>query len=62
MMICVSVLSAVVAAIAGLFISYFLNVAAGATIVLTLTVLFGLALAVARNRRPAPIRHGRPTP
>ncbi|MFI5396342.1 MAG: metal ABC transporter permease [Candidatus Binatia bacterium] len=50
-MVWVSVLSAVVAAIAGLFISYFFNVAAGATIVLTLTLIFFLALAVARNRR-----------
>ncbi|MFN8626801.1 MAG: metal ABC transporter permease [Candidatus Binatia bacterium] len=47
-MIGVSVLSGVVAAVAGLFISYFLNVAAGATIVLTLTVLFGVALACKR--------------
>ncbi|HEX7408690.1 MAG TPA: metal ABC transporter permease [Candidatus Binatia bacterium] len=52
-MVCVSVLSAVTAAIAGLFISYFFNVAAGATIVLTLTLIFFLALAVARNRRTA---------
>ncbi len=50
-MLCVSVASAVVAALAGLFVSYFLNVAAGATIVLLLTLLFGLALAVARSRR-----------
>ena len=55
MMICLSVLSAVVAAIAGLLISYFLNVAAGATIVLTLTVLFGLALA---SKRPVSRRTG----
>jgi zinc transport system permease protein len=52
-MVCVSVLSAVTAAIAGLFISYFFNVAAGATIVLTLTLIFFLALAAARNRRAA---------
>ena len=53
MMIGLAVLSAVVAAVAGLFISYFLNVAAGATIVLTLTVLFSLALACKR-----PATHG----
>jgi len=54
MMICLSILSAVAAAIVGLFISYFLNVAAGATIVLTLTVLFGVALVYKRpvTQRP----------
>ncbi|MBP1683914.1 MAG: hypothetical protein H6Q33_57 [Deltaproteobacteria bacterium] len=55
MMIGLSVLSAVTAAVAGLLISYFLNVAAGATIVLTLTVLFGLTLA---RKRPATHRAG----
>jgi zinc transport system permease protein len=55
MMICLSVLSSVVAAIVGLFISYFLNMAAGATIVLTLTLLFGLALA---SKRPVARRTG----
>jgi len=57
-MLCVSTASAVVSAITGLFVSYFLNVAAGATIVLVLTLLFVLALAVARNRRrsmPRPV-------
>jgi zinc transport system permease protein len=56
MMVCVSVLSAVAAAIAGLFISYFFNVAAGATIVLTLTLLFFLAMVTARTRRLAAVR------
>jgi zinc transport system permease protein len=52
-MLCISVFSAVLSAIAGLFISYFFNVAAGATIVLVLTLVFFGAVAVARNRRPA---------
>jgi ABC-type Mn2+/Zn2+ transport system permease subunit len=56
MMVCVSVLSAVAAAIAGLFISYFFNVAAGATIVLTLTLLFFLAMVTARTRRLTAVR------
>jgi zinc transport system permease protein len=56
MMVCVSVLSAVAAVIAGLFISYFFNVAAGATIVLTLTLLFFLAMVTARTRRLAAVR------
>jgi len=55
-MLCVSVLSAVAAVIAGLFISYFFNIAAGATIVLTLTVLFFLALLTARARRVVAVR------
>lgn len=50
-MLAVSVSSAVLSAIGGLFVSYFFNVAAGATIVLVLTVLFILALVVARSRR-----------
>jgi zinc transport system permease protein len=52
-MLCISVLSAVLSAVAGLFISYFFNVAAGATIVLVLTLVFFGAVAVARNRRLA---------
>jgi zinc transport system permease protein len=55
-MLCIAVLSAVLSAVAGLFVSYFFNVAAGATIVLVLTLVFGLAVAVARNRRPALVR------
>ena len=59
-MLCISVLSAVLSAVAGLFISYFFNVAAGATIVLVLTVVFFFAVVVGRNRRlalprPAPL-------
>jgi zinc transport system permease protein len=50
-MLAVSVSTAVLSAIIGLFVSYFFNVAAGATIVLVLTLLFVLALAVARSRR-----------
>ena len=65
-MLCIAVLSAVLSAVAGLFISYFFNVAAGATIVLVLTLVFGLAVAVARNRRlavvrPVPWQQGSPT-
>ena len=55
-MLCISVFSAVLSAVAGLFVSYFFNVAAGATIVLVLTLVFGLAVAVARNRRLAVVR------
>jgi zinc transport system permease protein len=50
-MLCLSASSAVLSAIAGLFVSYFLNMAAGATIVLVLALLFCLALAWGRNRR-----------
>jgi zinc transport system permease protein len=50
-MLAISVASAIAAAIAGLFISYFLNVAAGATIVLVLALFFVSALAIARARR-----------
>ena len=49
-MLCVSAVSAVLAAITGLFVSYAFNVAAGATIVLVLTLLFFLALAWGRTR------------
>lgn len=55
-MLCLSVASAVLSTIIGLFVSYFLNVAAGATIVLVLTLLFFVALAVARARRTAVTR------
>jgi len=50
-MLAVSVGSGVVAAVVGLFVSYHLNVAAGATIVLVLALLFVFALALARVRR-----------
>jgi zinc transport system permease protein len=46
----ISAASAVAAAVAGLLISYVFNVAAGATIVLVLALLFAVALAVARHR------------
>ncbi len=55
-MLCISVISAVLSAILGLFVSYFLNVAAGATIVLVLTMVFFVAMALARNRRVAVAR------
>ena len=50
-MLAVSVCTAASSAILGLFVSYFFNVAAGATIVLVLALLFVLALALGRNRR-----------
>jgi len=50
-MLCVSAASAVVSAIIGLFVSYVFNVAAGATIVLVLALLFAAALVIGRNRR-----------
>jgi zinc transport system permease protein len=50
-MLAISVASAVVAAIIGLVVSYCLNVAAGAAIVLVLTVLFFSALRLGRHRR-----------
>jgi zinc transport system permease protein len=53
MMLCISAGAATCSAVCGLFVSYFFNVAAGATIVLVLTLLFVLALAVARSRRGA---------
>jgi zinc transport system permease protein len=52
-MLCLSVATAVLSAIIGLFVSYVLNIAAGATIVLVLTLLFVVALAVGRMRRAA---------
>jgi ABC-type Mn2+/Zn2+ transport system permease subunit len=52
-MLCISAVTATASAVAGLLVSYFFNVAAGATIVLVLSLLFVLALAVARNRRVA---------
>jgi zinc transport system permease protein len=52
-MLCLSVATAVLSAIVGLFVSYVLNIAAGATIVLVLTLLFLVALAVGRMRRAA---------
>jgi zinc transport system permease protein len=53
-MLCVSAASAVFAAVVGLFVSYVLNVAAGATIVLLLALLFAAALLIGRNRLAAP--------
>ncbi len=50
-MLGISASSAVLSGIAGLFLSYFLNIAAGATIVLVLAALFFLALALGRSRR-----------
>ncbi len=55
-MLLVSVLSAVLSAIGGLFASYVFNVAAGATIVLVLTLVFFVAVTVARNRHVATAR------
>jgi len=50
-MLAVSATSAVLAAIAGLFVSYVFNVAAGATIVLVLALCFALALGLGQRRR-----------
>ncbi len=55
-MLSVSAATAVLSAMIGLLVSYFFNIAAGATIVLVLALLFILALAVARNRRVAVAR------
>jgi zinc transport system permease protein len=49
-MLAIAVASAVLSAIAGLFVSYVVNVAAGATIVLVLTALFFGALRIGRRR------------
>jgi zinc transport system permease protein len=57
-MLGISATSAVLSAIGGLFISYFLNIAAGATIVLVLAALFFLALALGRSRRSPSSRAG----
>src|SRR5262249_43924006 len=50
-MLCVSAASAVLSAIIGLFVSYVFNIAAGATIVLVLALLFAAALVIGRSRR-----------
>lgn len=50
-MLAISVTSAVLSAILGLMVSYVFNVAAGATIVLVLAVLFFSALRLGRHRR-----------
>jgi zinc transport system permease protein len=50
-MLAIAVCSAVLSAVAGLFISYALDIAAGATIVLVLTALFFATVGVARLRR-----------
>lgn len=54
----VAIAVAVVAALAGLYLSYYLNVASGASIVLIETLCFGLALAASPKRRGIP-RRGR---
>ena len=55
-MLCLSVATAVLSTIIGLFVSYFLNIAAGATIVLVLTVLFIVSLVLGRARHSAMVR------
>lgn len=55
-MMAIAVSSAIVAAVVGLLVSYALNVAAGATIVLVLAGFFTAALAVGRRRRAAAVR------
>jgi manganese/iron transport system permease protein len=54
----VAIAVAVIAALAGLYLSYYLNVASGASIVLIETLCFGLALAVSPKRGGIP-RRGR---
>ena len=67
-MLCISAVSAALAAVAVLFISYAFNIAAGATIVLVLALVFFLSLAWGRTRRgeaarPVGVReHARATP
>jgi manganese/iron transport system permease protein len=58
----VAIAVAVVSALVGLYLSYYLNVASGASIVLIETLCFGLALALSpkragliRRRRPIPV-------
>jgi manganese/iron transport system permease protein len=64
-MLALAVSAAVVSAVAGLYLSFYLNVASGASIVLVETALFGAALAfsprrglLARRRRPAALSPG----
>jgi len=47
----VSVAIGILSAVAGLFLSYWLNIASGATIVLTATLLFGVASILSPRRR-----------
>ncbi|MCL6430792.1 MAG: metal ABC transporter permease [Anaerolineae bacterium] len=55
-MMAIAVGIGVLSAVAGLFLSYWLNVASGATIVLTATALFALAVLLSPRRRRAPAR------
>ncbi|MGZ8527729.1 MAG: metal ABC transporter permease [Candidatus Limnocylindrales bacterium] len=64
-MLALAVGAAVMSAVAGLYLSFYLNVASGASIVLVETALFGAALALsprrgllARRRRPAALAPG----
>jgi zinc transport system permease protein len=52
-MVILSLVSGLVATLGGLYLSYTLNLASGATIVLTATVLFGIAMAVSPRRQRA---------
>jgi ABC-type Mn2+/Zn2+ transport system permease subunit len=49
-MVILSLGSGLVATLGGLYLSYTLDLASGATIVLTATVLFGIAMAVSPRR------------
>jgi len=49
-MVTLSLISGLVSTLGGLYLSYTLNLASGATIVLTATVLFGIAMAVSPRR------------
>jgi ABC-type Mn2+/Zn2+ transport system permease subunit len=49
-MVALSVVCGLVSTLSGLYLSYILDLASGATIVLTATVLFGLAMAASPRR------------
>jgi ABC-type Mn2+/Zn2+ transport system permease subunit len=53
-MMAMAVALGVASSVAGLFLSYWLNVASGATIVLTVTLLFGMATLLSPRRRRLP--------
>ncbi len=54
-MMTIAVVIGVVSSIAGLFFSYWLNIASGATIVLTSTLIFGGAALLSPRRRQRPV-------
>jgi ABC-type Mn2+/Zn2+ transport system permease subunit len=50
-MVALSLVCGLVSTLSGLYLSYTLNLASGATIVLTATVLFGVAMVASPRRR-----------